>query len=67
VGYFTVNPDLGEGMVDWDWLAGQAAVEERGCVRHLRFAEPMTVLMNGHIGAGMILKPEGAGSVPANA
>ena len=58
VGYFTVNPDLGEGMVDWDWLAAQAALEERGCVRHLRFAEPVTVLMNGHSGAGMILKPE---------
>ena len=20
VGYFTVNPDAGEGFVDWDWL-----------------------------------------------
>jgi hypothetical protein len=57
VGYFTVNPDLGEGLVDWDWLARQTAVEERGCVRHLRLPEPVTVLMNGHSGAGMILKP----------
>jgi hypothetical protein len=57
VGYFTVNPDLGEGMVDWEWLAGQPAEEERGCVRHLRFAEPVTVLMNAHAGAGAILKP----------
>jgi CheY-like chemotaxis protein len=61
VGYFTVNPDLGEGMVDWDWLAAQPAVEERGCVRHTRLAGPVTVLMNGHSGAGMILKPEGRG------
>jgi CheY-like chemotaxis protein len=58
VGYFTVNPDLGEGMVDWEWLASQEAVEERGCVRHLRFAEPIAVLMNGHAGAGAILKPK---------
>jgi CheY-like chemotaxis protein len=57
VGYFTVNPDLGEGMVDWDWLAAQPAEEERGCVRHLRFTEPVTVLMNGRAGAGAILKP----------
>ena len=57
VGYFTVNPDLGEGMVDWDWLAAQPAEEERGCVRHLRFAAPLTVLMNGHAGNGAILKP----------
>jgi hypothetical protein len=57
VGYFTVNPDLGEGTVDWEWLASRAPVEERGCVRHLRFAEPVRVLMNGHVGAGVILKP----------
>ena len=57
VGYFTVNPDLGEGMVDWEWLASREAVEERGCVRHLRFAAAITVLMNGHAGAGAILKP----------
>ena len=63
VGYFTVNPDLGEGMVDWEWLAAQPAVEERGCVRHLRLAEPVTVLMNGHSGIGMILKPNGTPSV----
>lgn len=61
VGYFTVNPDLGEGTVDWDWLAAQPAEEERGCVRHLRFATPLTVLMNGHAGNGAILKPPAAG------
>ena len=60
VGYFTVNPDLGEGMVDWDWLAAQPAEEERGCVRHLRFTEPITVLMNGREGEGVILKPVNA-------
>jgi len=58
VGYFTVNPDFGEGSVDWEWLAAQRAVEERGWVRHLQFAEPVTVLMNGHKSQGMILKPE---------
>jgi CheY-like chemotaxis protein len=58
VGYFTVNPDLGEGTVDWEWLAAQSAVEERSCVRHVRFDQPVTVLMNGHASAGVILKPE---------
>jgi CheY-like chemotaxis protein len=58
VGYFTVNPDLGEGTVEWDWLAAQPALEERGCVRHIRLVAPVTVLMNGHSGIGMILKPE---------
>ena len=25
VGYFTVNPEAGEGFVDWEWLAQQPA------------------------------------------
>ncbi|HZP24487.1 MAG TPA: PEP/pyruvate-binding domain-containing protein [Terriglobales bacterium] len=58
IGYFTVNPDAGEGLLDWSWLAAQAAVEERGCVRHLRFQQPVTVLMNGKESRGVILKPE---------
>jgi len=56
--YFTVNPDAGEGFVDWAWLAAQPAVEEHGCVRHLRFAAPLVVLMNGKTSEGMIFKPE---------
>ena len=63
VGYFTVNPDLGEGTVEWAWLAAQPAVEERGCVRHIRLSGPVTVLMNGHLGSGLILKPEEAVTV----
>ncbi|MGH9645314.1 MAG: PEP/pyruvate-binding domain-containing protein, partial [Bryobacteraceae bacterium] len=58
VGYFTVNPDSGEGSVDWAWLAKQNAVEERGCVRHLRFEESLLVVMNGKAREGMIFKPE---------
>jgi hypothetical protein len=57
VGYFTVNPDLGEGSVDWKWLSAQPCVEERGCLRHLRFSDPLLVLMNGRSSLGMIFKP----------
>ena len=57
-GYFTVNPDAGEGFVDWAWLASQPAVEELDCVRHLRFATPVQVAMNGKTSTGMIFKPE---------
>lgn len=57
VGYFTVNPDAGEGFVDWAWLAAQAAVEEASCVRHLRFDRPLVVKMNGKTNQGVILKP----------
>ena len=58
VGYFTVNPDAGEGSVDWKWLIEQSAVQESGCVRHLQFAEPLRVVMNSRTSQGIILKPE---------
>jgi CheY-like chemotaxis protein len=58
VGYFTVNPDAGEGFVDWDWLGAAASVEEQGCVRHLHFDAPLVVVMNGRTSRGMIFKPE---------
>jgi hypothetical protein len=59
VGYFTVNPDAGEGSIDWQWLAGQSAVDEQECVRHLRFDQPLRVIMNSRSGSGVIFKPEG--------
>jgi CheY-like chemotaxis protein len=57
VGYFTVNPDAGEGFVDWEWLAAQPAVEDRGCVRHLHFHQPLVAVMNGRTSSGIIFKP----------
>ena len=59
IGYFTVNPDAGEGSVDWQWLTEQPAVDEQGCVRHLRFAAPLRVVMNSRTSQGVIFKPEG--------
>src|SRR5580692_8168299 len=59
VGYFTVNPDAGEGSLDWQWLAEQPAVEEQGCVRHLQFPQPLRIVMNSRTSQGVILKPEG--------
>jgi CheY-like chemotaxis protein len=58
VGYFTVNPDAGEGFVDWEWLGSMPAVEEDGCVRHLSFDTPVTVVMNGKTSQGLIFKPQ---------
>jgi len=57
VGYFTVNPELGEGFLDWDWLASQRARFEEGPVRHLRFESPFCVQMNGRRNEGAIGKP----------
>ena len=57
IGYFTVNPDAGEGAVDWEWLSQQPAVEEEGCVRHLQFPDPLRVVMNSRTSQGLIFKP----------
>jgi hypothetical protein len=59
VGYFTVNSDEAGELVDWDFLLRQPATAEAGCVRHLRFAHPMIVKMNGRENRGVILKPDG--------
>src|SRR6202049_3390259 len=58
VGYFTVNPDAGEGFIDWAWLETVVAGAEAGCGRHLHFEEPVVVVMNGKTSRGMIFKPE---------
>jgi hypothetical protein len=59
IGYFTVNPDAGDGFIDWDWLNAQPALREDGCVRHVHFEAPFSVIMNGKTGEGYIIKPPG--------
>ncbi|MGB8581487.1 MAG: PEP/pyruvate-binding domain-containing protein [Candidatus Sulfotelmatobacter sp.] len=58
IGYFTVNPEAGEGSIDWDWLRNQPSMAEKGCVRHLHFDDPISVIMNSRTGRGVIFKPE---------
>jgi len=57
VGYFTVNPEAGEGHIDWDWLAARPARDEADSVRHIRLDAPLLVKMDGRRGEGVILKP----------
>jgi hypothetical protein len=57
VGYFTVNPESGEGALDWEWLEAQPARSEGRFVRHLRFTEPLMVKISGRQQRGVILKP----------
>ncbi len=56
VGYFTVNPEVGDGYVDWDWLDAQPALSQAAHVRHLRLERPILVLMDGRRNEGLILK-----------
>ena len=58
VGYFTVDLHAHQGYLDWDWLLAQPPVEQLTFTRHVRFAEPLTIRINGHANKGVILKPE---------
>lgn len=58
VGYFTVNSTDKFALIDWEWMRNQPAVEEFKFARHLEFADPISVKINGHQNQGIILKPE---------
>ena len=57
VGYFTVNPFIHFGFIDWDWLSSIPAVEELKYTKHLRFNQPVIVKISGHKNKGIIIKP----------
>lgn len=65
IGYFTVNPSLHEGFIDWDWLAKQNIVKETNFVRHVRMRKPLDVVLNGRTREGAVFKP-GAWEVVRN-
>ena len=58
IGYFTVDGELADGFVNWEWLRRQPPVSEKKYTRHLQLDQPLTVVMNGHDGKGIIFKPE---------
>jgi CheY-like chemotaxis protein len=59
IGYFTVNPDQGEGKLDWDWLMKVKPHATSETLRHLRFDQPVEILMNARNRKGLIVKPSG--------
>ncbi len=67
IGYLTIPPGVSkedpeqQDYLDWRWLEAQEAHTEDGSLRHLRFAEPMTVVLDGRKGHGVISRP-GAGA-----
>lgn len=56
VGYFTINPSIGDGAFDEDYLNSLPAVEETNFVRHVRLPKPLTVMMDGKKKIGVVLK-----------
>jgi hypothetical protein len=59
VGYFTVNPFMNDGFVDYDFLSGREAVYEDTFLRHVRFQEPLTIRIDGRKKLGVVMKPAG--------
>lgn len=57
VGYFTVNAQLGNGFIDWDWLLAKKPHDRKEYTRHIRLKKPILLKMNGRDNKGIILKP----------
>lgn len=61
VGYFTIDPDRGDGMFRKDILDAMPAVEETPFVRHVRFPQPLAIAIDGkkQIGIVKIIRKNG--------
>jgi CheY-like chemotaxis protein len=56
VGYFTINPFIGDGSYNLDYLNSKDARYEDEFVRHIHFEEPMMVKIDGRSNKGVIFK-----------
>jgi hypothetical protein len=57
VGYFTINPYINEGYYDVDFLNKLDVIYEDGFIRHVRFENPLEIMIDGKKHKGVILKP----------
>ena len=57
VGYFTINTYTGDGVLQKELLDSMPAVEETEHVRHVRFARPLKIMMDGKKQEGLVLLP----------
>ncbi len=57
VGYFTINPFINEGFYDVEYLDKQSAIYEDNYIRHVRFDQPLEIMIDGRNHKGVILKP----------
>jgi hypothetical protein len=57
VGYFTINPYINEGSYDVAFLNKLEAVYEDKYLRHVRFENPLEIMIDGRKHKGVILKP----------
>ncbi len=59
IGYFTIDPNVKQGWIDWAWLNAQPAETETAHVRHVRLPVPLEIRLDGRTQRGAILKPNG--------
>ncbi len=59
IGYLTVQPGQGNSVMDWAALRRGELIHDLEHVRHVRFAEPLEILLDGRKGHGAILAPSG--------
>jgi len=57
VGYFTINPFIDDGFIDLGFLSATEPVFEDTYLKHVRFAAPMTIKIDGRKKTGVIMKP----------
>lgn len=57
VGYFTVDPDGGNGFIDMDYLNSLPAEYESDSIRIVKFTDPLTIAINGRKSKGIVVKP----------
>jgi len=57
VGYFTVNPFIGDGFIDFDFLSAPEPVFEDHYLRHVRFPESLVIKIDGRKKIGVVMKP----------
>lgn len=57
VGYFTINPFNNDGYYNLDFMNQQTAEFENDIIRHIKFDEPMTIIIDGKQNIGVIYKP----------
>jgi CheY-like chemotaxis protein len=57
IGYFTINPYINEGFYNVDFLNQQGSVYEDESVRHIRFDDPLEIMVDGKRHRGVIMKP----------
>jgi CheY-like chemotaxis protein len=57
VGYFTINPFINEGYYDVEYLDKLSVIYEDNYIRHVRFEQPLEIMIDGRNHKGVILKP----------